>query len=511
MAQRPVAITTLGSAAALLIAALILGPLAAVLFRAGGAGWPTPADWAAVRFTLLQASLSACLSLLCAVPVARALARRNFTGRPAIVTLMGAPFILPVIVAIAGLLTIFGRNGILNTALSWAGLPAVDIFGLRGVLMAHVFFNLPLAVRLLLEGWRAIPSEHFRISAQLDLSPSVIFRTIEWPMLRARLPGIWAVIFAICLSSFAVVLILGGGPAATNIELAIYQAFTFDFDLGKAAILSILQLGLVAGSAIMALYLAGTEHATPGLDRPVQRWDGGTSLRLWDAMILGGTTIFVALPIIIIAIRGLSGFIALPASIWHAAGISLLVALVSTILAVGLALALALPRKPLFEGIGLMTLAASPLVLGTGLFLLIRPFTFPGNHVLALTAVVNAAMALPFVLRSLAPEIRMIETTYGRLGDSLAMTGWARFRWLILPRLRRPLGFAAGLSTALSLGDLGVVALFPPPDTATLPLEIYRLMGAYKTEAAASASLLLTALCFGVFLTFDRIGRHADP
>ncbi|MGC0224055.1 thiamine/thiamine pyrophosphate ABC transporter permease ThiP [Pseudooceanicola nitratireducens] len=517
MAQRAVAISPaspamlrLGGAAALLVAALILAPLAAVLWRAGGAGWPGPADWAALRFTLLQASLSAILSAAFAIPVARALARRRFAGRAALITLMGAPFILPVIVAIAGLLTIFGRNGLVNSALGALGLPPIDIFGLHGVLLAHVFFNLPLAVRLLLEGWRAIPAEHFRLAAQLDLSPATIFRTLEYPMLRARLPGICAVIFAICLSSFATVLILGGGPAATNVELAIYQAFTFDFDLGRAAVLSALQLILVAAAAVLALILAGNGTAAPGLDRLVQRWDGAGGLRLWDAAVLTLATAFVALPIALVLGRGAASVLSLPASIWMAAGVSLLVALASAAISVLLALALALPRRRRFEAVGLMTLAASPLVLGTGLFLLIRPFTFPGNHVLAITALVNAAMALPFVLRSLSPEIRQIEATYGRLSDSLGLSGWHRFRWLLLPRLRRPLGFATGLAAALSMGDLGVIALFPPPEAATLPLEIYRLLGAYRTEAAAGASLILTALSFGLFLLFDRMGRHAD-
>ncbi len=62
----------------------------------------SPADWAALRFTLVQAALSAGLSVALAVPVARALARRSFPGRRALITLMGAPFLLPVIVAVMG-------------------------------------------------------------------------------------------------------------------------------------------------------------------------------------------------------------------------------------------------------------------------------------------------------------------------------------------------------------------------------------------------------------------------
>lgn len=500
----------IGSLAALGVAMLLLGPLGAVLWRAGGAGMPSPADWAALRFTVMQAALSAILSCGLAIPVARALARRRFAGRQALILLMGAPFILPVIVAIAGLLAIFGRNGLLNQGLALIGLERIDVFGLHGILLAHVFFNLPLAVRLLLEGWRGIPTERFRLAAQLDMPPGAMFRLIEWPMLRQRVPGILAVIFAVCLSSFAVVLILGGGPAATTVELAIYQAFSFDFDLGKAAVLSALQLGIVAGAAGLALVLARGRGMGGGLDRPVQRWDGGPWAARGDAAWIAMTAAFIVTPLTLVLVQGGATLLSMPLLVWQAAGVSILVALGSTLVAVPLAFALALPRRDLVEGVGLITLAASPLVLGTGMFLLIRPFAFPGNHVLVITSIVNAAMALPFVLRAISPDLRAIEADYGRLADSLGMTGWARMRWLVLPRLRRSLGFGAGLCAALSMGDLGVIALFPPPDAATLPLQIYRLMGSYQIEAAAGGSLLLTFLCFGLFFAFDRMGRHAD-
>ena len=83
------------------IAALILGSAAMLGLRAES--WALrPADWAAVRFTLLQAALSAVLSLGLAVPLARALFRRRFVGRSALSRLMAAPFVLPVVVAVLG-------------------------------------------------------------------------------------------------------------------------------------------------------------------------------------------------------------------------------------------------------------------------------------------------------------------------------------------------------------------------------------------------------------------------
>ena len=53
-----------------------------------------------------------------------------------------------------------------------------------------------------------------------------------------------------------------------------------------------------------------------------------------------------------------------------------------------------------------------------------------------------------------------------------------------------------------------LIALFADPETATLPLQLYRLMGAYRMDDAAGASLLLLVLSFAVFWACDRGGRH---
>lgn len=517
MAARPLPLrrlhlsTGLGWAAVALVAGWIVLPLLAVFWRAGGGSIPGPSDWAALRFTLFQAVLSSLFSIALAVPVARALARRQFPGRGLLVTLMGAPFILPVIVAVLGLLAVFGRSGIVNQALGWLGLPSIQVYGLHGVVLAHVFFNLPLATRILLQGWQSIPAERFRLAASLGLGPHEVFRVLEWPMLRATLPGAAMVIFAICLGSFAVALTLGGGPRATTVELAIYQAFRFDFDLGRAAVLSVIQIALVSVAAGVALRLSLMDGFGRGLDRVPRRWEAETlTLRLLDGVILALAASFLLLPLGAVVWRGIEGLATLPDQVWRAAGVSIMMALTSTLIAIGLALAMAnLARhRRGIEAVGLLGIAASPLVIGTGMFLLINPSSDPARWAFAVTVAVNALAALPFALRVLVPALRYVEQDFGPLADSLGLTGYARWRWLILPRLRRPLGFTAGLAAALSMGDLGVIALFADPERATLPLQILRLMGAYRMEAAASAGLLLLTISLLLFWLFDRGGRR---
>ena len=202
---------------AVALVVLVVAPVAALFWRGGGdVAAPSPAFWGALRFTVLQAGLSALLSVALAVPVAKALARRRFAGRGALIALLGAPFLLPVVVAILGLLAVFGRQGPVNDALALVGLPRLSIFGLQGVLLAHVFLNLPFAVRMILQGWQAIPAERLRLAATLGLPPSAMLRHLESPMLMRVVPGALLVIFLLCLGSFVVALILGGGPGGCD-------------------------------------------------------------------------------------------------------------------------------------------------------------------------------------------------------------------------------------------------------------------------------------------------------
>ncbi len=502
----------MASALAVLLLALVTFPLLAVGWRGAGMSLG-PADWAAVRFSVTQALLSAAFSTILAIPLARALARRRFLGRGLLITLMGAPFLLPAVVAVLGLLAIFGRSGVLNEALSVVGIAPVSIFGLHGVVLAHVFLNLPLATRMILQGWQAIPAERMRLAQSLGFGPAETFRHLEWPMLREVVPGAASVILVICLTSFAVVITLGSGPRATTIELAIYQAVRFDFDLGRAAALAGVQLVIGGLAALVAWGLSRPARFGAGLDRSVsilapEGW------RLWcDGLILALGTLFLCLPLLAILLRGLPGLSDLPPSVLPAAGRSIVVAMISAFAASAAALVLALAAatgpRPLIEAAATVPLATSGLVLGTGLFLLIQPFVPPMTLALPVTILVNVALSLPYLYRILLPEARALQADYGRLADSLSLSGWSRLRWVVLPRLARPLGFGAGIAAALSMGDLGVIALFAGERQATLPLVVSQLAGAYRTEAAASAALILVALSFALFWALDAGGRRA--
>ena len=222
--------------------------------------------------------------------------------------------------------------------------------------------------------------------------------------------------------------------------------------------------------------------------------------------------LFLLWPIMAVTVQGLPRIPSLPPEVWTAALRSVVMALISAGLALAmcltLALAIARGRAAWIEAAGMLPIIASPLVLGTGLFILLRGWFSTDALALPVTVAINAIMALPFGLRALIPAAQALREDYGRLADSLDMRGLARLRHLTLPRLARPLGFAGGLAAALAMGDLGVITLFAT-DQPTLPLKLYQLMGSYRMTDASACAVLLMAISFALFWLFDRGGRLA--
>jgi thiamine transport system permease protein len=470
-----------------------------------------------LRFTLLQAVLSTLLSVVLAIPIAQALARQpRFPGRIWIIRLMAVPMGLPVLIGALGLIGIWGRQGIVNTLLSGAGLAEpVSIYGLSGILLAHVFFNLPLACRLMLAALERVPGEYWLVASGLGMRPISIFRFIEWPVLRSIIPGIAGLIFMLCATSFTLVLMLGGGPAATTIEVAIYQSLRFDFDPGRAVALSLMQIVLTALvlGVLSLLPAAGDEGLTSG--RTPRRPDGAfPAIRIVDGGVLLLTVLFLGLPLMAVVMAGLRADLLKLVSepiFWRALATSAGMSISSAILSLLLSTPLVRARhaivvtgvketgsRAFFGGMGAassLVLLVPPIVLATGWFLAVRNHGEVGVVAPVLVVAINALMALPFVMRVLEPAYGIHQRRTQRLSASLGISGLARWRLVAWPGLRRPLLTALSFAMALSLGDLGAVALFGSDSFVTLPWLVYSSLGSYRTNDADGLALILGLIC----------------
>jgi len=505
----------LGWASMALLLFLTFGTLVIILLKSHNNFQFTSMDFKVIKFTLYQAFVSTLISSILGIFLARALIRQSFWGKSLLITILGAPFILPTVVAILGIISIFGRNGFLNNILEPLGFKTLSIYGLHGIIIANIFFNLPLVSRLILQGWQNIPTEQFRLAESLNFSRKNLFFLIELPMLKSRIPGIFAVVFLICISSFSIALTLGGGPKSTTIELAIYQAFRFDFDLSKAANLAVFQFIFCLLLTIIVLWKQKNEPFQVAYDRAIQRWDVNKRSFI-DWPVICTSSVFLIAPLLMVVIDGALAIQFLNKVILVSLIKSIFVALGSVVICLSITFFIgnvvasnhtSSKVKWFMEGTGYFVIATSPLVIGTGLFISLYPLLDPTRFVLPITALVNAIMALPFSLRIILPNLQKINQDYSKLSESLGLKGLDKFFKLIAPRLRKEIGFAGGLIGAMSMGDLGIVTLFSSPDSGTLPLIIYRLMGSYQMEAAKAAALILLITCFAIFLLADRLGK----
>ncbi len=525
----------LGIAVGLLVLA---GAVLGVLFYTAGPeafALPDGRILSLLRFTLLQATLSTVLSLLIGTMLAWALVHQpRFWGRSIFIALLASSLVLPTLIVAFGILTVLGNHGWLNRLLELATGHALGgfVYGLGGILIAHVYLNASFASMGILRALESVPVEKYRLARSLGLSPWRRFWLVEWVAIRSTLPALGATIFLLCFSSFAIVLLLGGSPAYNTLEVAIYEAVRIDFDLPYALRLAMIQLGI---SVMLVLLTARLPGGTTNLKAPARPlpWPDPLPWRLTQRGVLAVLGVLYLLPLIAIVIDGLaadlSSLLTRPLFL-RSLGMSLGIATVSMFLTLILSLGLSdarrhfdlpyrLPRTPLFAMLRLLVtfsgnlyLAVPSLILGLGFFLLARQLggSMQGWALIAIITA-NVLMALPFALAVLVPAMQRTARRYDRLLFSLGLTWWQRWRYAEWPYLRRSLGYIAALSFALSLGDLGVVALFGNREITTLPWYLYGLMGSYRTTDAAGVAFVLLLMVGALFFVVHYEKKPKDP
>lgn len=482
--------------------------------------WQDSYLWHVVRFTFWQALLSALVSVLPAILLARALYRRRFPGRQLLLRLCAMTLVLPVLVAVFGLLTVYGRQGWLATLCGWLGINySFSPYGLQGILLAHMFFNLPLATRLLMQALENIPVEQRQLAAQLGMNGWQQFRFVEWPALRRQILPSGALIFMLCFASFATVLSLGGGPQATTIELAIYQALSYDYDLNRAALLALIQLACCLGLVLVSQRLS---QALPVGNTQAHLWrnpEDSPWRRVSDFLLISSALLLLLPPLLAVIADGANQTMVSVLQqqvLWHALFTSLRIALGAGLLCVVLTMMLLWSSRELkllqrlrwgqtLELSGMMILAMPGIVLATGFFLLLSDTLGLQQSPYTLVILTNALMAVPYALKVLENPIRDLAERYNPLCLSLDLHGWQRLRLIELKALRRPLAQALAFACVLSIGDFGVVALFGNERFRTLPFYLYQQIGAYRSNDGAVTALLLLLLCYLLFTLIERL------
>ncbi|MDA3939726.1 MAG: ABC transporter permease subunit, partial [Spirochaetia bacterium] len=180
-----------------------------------------------ISFTLFQALLSTLFTIILGLPGAWLLATKDFPGKKLLKAVSAVPFVLPSILVVLGFVIFFGNNGFLNkTLMSLTGQsePVFKIlYSLKAIILAHTFYNFPIVLRLVSTLWEKLDPSIANAAMSLGAGKIRLFFTITLPQILPAILASAALVFVFCFTSFAVILVLGGGPAYTTIEVEIYR------------------------------------------------------------------------------------------------------------------------------------------------------------------------------------------------------------------------------------------------------------------------------------------------
>ena len=466
--------------------------------------WKDPWFWQVIRFSLWQAGLSALLSVLLALPIARALALDpKLPARRAFLRWCLLCFVMPSLILITGLVALLGRSGALTPWLSdgWR------LYGLNGILLAHIFLNLPFAIRVLTLQWQSIPSAAWKLSAQLGFSGWQRFYLVEWPVLRGVLPAVIGFIFLLCFNSFAVVLALGGGPAASTLEVAIFQSLKYDFNPSEALFLAWTQL-LLAGSIYVMLSRFGRFQWLAPAQSGQSDWIPQQSLSMTLLGRIGYVMawLYLTLPILVLLplAKQANWQLLLNTGLLSILSRSLFLAVSASLLSLVFALSILSVWAALrhsrwhmwVSSIALYPLVVPTMVLSVGLYILMMPYLDWYRWGWVAIVLMNAVVVLPFVFKQLHPRVASYQQQYERLQADLNQDRFTCWRHIYLPYLKPVLLQVMAMSFVLALGDMSIFAIFGNDDWRTLPWLIYTLAGSYRLAEAALVSLLLLVFAY---------------
>lgn len=470
-----------------------------------------------LQFSIFQALLSALLSVVLAWPIARALYYLpRLRGRRTFLSLCLLCFVMPTLIVITGLIALLGRSGQLSqiTALLFGA--GWNIYGLSGILLAHLFLNMPFAVRVLYQQLQAIPDSSWKLAAQLKLKPFAKLRLIEWPGIRNAILTLLGFIFVLCFNSFAIVLALGGGPRSTTLEVAIYQALKYDFNIPEALTLAWTQL-LIAGGLWWLVSRLGNPVwlSIDTASRNFTPLPSGNVKRLHQFSYYGGW-LLLSLPLLALLPgllnSNLQRFNLL--DLFQPTLVSLGLALLAACFGMVLAYLILKPirwaihqgdsrRGLLLEWLASHQLVAPAMVISVGLFVLLLPRIDLDRWGMLWVAILNTTMVLPFAIHQLKPRLLQFDCQYQALSRSLKLNGWQQWQ-IEWPFIQPVMLSTFALILVLALGDVAIYSIFGTQQWQTLPWLIYSYAGSYRIAEACLASLLLLALCALILWLIER-------
>jgi len=461
-------------------------PFFILIWQAGRSDWApidVPTTVSVFWFTALQAFLSAAFTLGLGLILSYGFNR--LPQHPGLLLLVILPSAVPTLLVVLAAMQL-----------------SSSFKGLFGIVFVHTWINLGVTVITISN------LTYNRLGRLSDLawvegsSRWFFFRRAVWPSLKTDLFRVFLFIFALCFSSFAVPLVLGGSRA-TTVEVLIYEKIRIEAAWGTAVSLAAMQTVVILFLALLVSpNTSSTHHSTETTNgfRALLSAPGISGLNFFPGIVLIGSLLFGLGSVWSELFSVLS-----PQINWMQliAG-SVLTGTVTGLLTALLLLILAWIRPSSWLERFLMSFVAPSSVLIGFALLIVWPAT--GIASLLKIAIGLSLMFTPAfyrlswsgVIKSLEPQIQMARV----LGASHLLI----FLRIILPNVMGPLMFLAGLASFWAWGDYALSSVIAEGNL-TLAMLAQALMGSYRLSIATAVVLIVTFGGLISFFLFWGVGR----
>ncbi len=190
--------TVLILAAVAVLLLLLVVPLALVFVEAFAAGagayldaLGAPETLAAIRLTLLIAAIAVPLNTLFGLAAAWCIAKFEFPGKQALITLIDLPFSISPVVAGLVFVLLFGAQGWLGPLFAKLGVKVV--FAVPGLVLATLFVTMPFVARQLIPLMQQQGSEEEEAAIALGATGLQTFLRVTLPNIR------WGLLYGVLL------------------------------------------------------------------------------------------------------------------------------------------------------------------------------------------------------------------------------------------------------------------------------------------------------------------------
>ncbi len=480
-------------------------------------------------FTIWQATLSTVLTVGLALPGAFIFTRFRFPGKSLLLSLATLPFVLPTVVVAAAFTALIGPRGLLNQwlmdLLSLESAPIQLERTLPLILIVHVFYNYAIALRMISGFWANQSLAIEEAARVLGCHGWRLWWEIRLPMLRPIIVAAAMLVFIFTFTSFGVILILGG-PRFATLEVEIYRQTVSLFNLPMAAALSLVQIGTMF--VMMLLYTRLQRQNTVDLEQTghIARPPANRRERLYLLANLGLMAVLLFTPLVALVLRSFeigSGtpsirfFTSLTENTRNSilfvpplesVGNSLVFAVMTTVGAVMLGVIAAYMldnrRTRWLDPLFMLPLATSAVTLGFGFIIALESL----RSSIAIIPIAHILVALPFVVRSVLPALRGIPPEIREAACILGAAPWQVRRFIDMPLISRGIIVGATFAFTVSMGEFGASLFVARPDTPTMPVVIFRLLGqpgSVNYGQALAMSSLLMVICGVSFVLIERL------